>query len=1119
MTRQVFALPASGIAITVGQRVFATWNIRQAVDAGLLPDGSSGSFVTGLDIRTLTGTVTLRATSALSSTWHAHSAAVTLKYGDLSHSWRFEHDDNVVGGYNYTNQDRSWDTLIAGLEPVVRAIANTNEAQRLPIQLILDDGVPDTPTVSNKITTLAENKTHDFNIKNADRADGTLSFRLKAGSTGAITAAGVYTPPNVSADTSVSVELIDTVSGTPDTVTVRDTVTFTVTPVFTGRIANKIVTLRENPTHDFNASGVSAGDSAAWSVKAGGGAITGAGVYSPPNISANREVTVALLVGGVEVDTDTFTVTPVFLPEISNKINTLKENQTHDFNVGNADTATGALSWRASAGAITGAGVYTPHNVAVPTEVTVELYDGNIRRDSDTFTVTPVFSGTIANKITTLREDETHDFEASGISAGDTASWSVKSGTGSIDAGTGVYTPANVSSNSTVVVALSVGGEEQDTDQFTVQPVQTGQKHYAYLDAGTAPALPAPQNQRDATGVPANWSPNVLPAAVGRNVYRISRDVTLVGGAVAAGETDWTWDPAAQPWRAAHVSRRQHAFRRAKTLHETNDLPSSRTETLPAGWAGTAQQRTEDAGVWRISRTVTAEADGKFISAAGWAWNPTYASQPYLKSLAGLSPSIRRFTTTVRHKPSGALAQVIWAIHADLENAIPGAAAISKIFAVTLGSAAPDDNGEARLLAGSDAIATLTPANAGTVTAIEMGLSTGTAGATLDRRRYFPQVEAGDVVSVYENRDDNWADYLVTTVPASISTTARKVSFGLSHLENGDALKVTRAVSVGFSRAPAGRDALPRNVLIYVANKTDTKIDVGTPKPLETPTSYEFKIFTGTGSSAKATKTATGNSTGARVSFTGLTANTLYRIEAKAIYGTGDAAVEGPLDTQFVQTGVVIDEGVAKIVGVSPSSVKVTAPEVDGTAITYDWQYDIGRSNTLVWIDLPRTAKNETNITGLRNNSTLRVRYRANVGNKLGNWRSIGEGYVPQAVNAPSNVRNVVLTINTDGTYNVAFDAPSTNARPINRYGAVLFRNGQFAGWFEGQGTTSRDRDGYDGHVLYFEGDYHAEVRAVSLSATDDASTVDDDLTGDWVASNVVRWGGVPFIDDKAITA
>jgi len=1424
VTRQVFTLPASGIAITVGQRVFATWTFRQAVDAGLLPEGSSGSFITGFSVRTITGDVTLLATNALSTAWHAHSASVTLKYGDLSHSWRFEHDSNVIGGYQYTNQNRSWDTLIAGLEPVVRAIANTNEAQRLPIELILDDGVPDTPTISNKINTLKENQTHDFNIKNADRADGTLSFRVKAGSTGAITAAGVYTPANIAANTEVSVELIDTVSGTPDTVTVKDTVTFTVTPVFSGTISNKIITLKETQTYDFNASNVSTGDTPAWSVKSGGGSIDkNTGVYSPPNISANREVTVALSVGGQEQDTDTFTVTPVFLPEISNKINTLKENQTHDFNVGNANTATGTLAWRASAGTISAAGVYTPHNVSVPTAVTVDLFDGTIKRDSDTFTVTPVFSGTISNKIITLREDETHDFEASGISAGDTGVWSVKSGTGAIDPGTGVYTPANVSSNSTVVVALSVGGEEQDTDQFTVQYVETGQKQYAYRQSETAPALPAPQNQRDATGVPANWSPNVLPAAVGRGVYRISRDVTEVAGVVAAGETDWTWDPAAQPWRKALVSRRRHAFRLAETLHETTDLPTSRTEALPAGWAGTAQKPTEDAGVWRISSTVTEDGDGKFISATAWEWNPAFDNQPYIKSLAGLSPSVRRFTTTVRHKRSGLLAQVIWAIHADLENAIPGAAAISKIFAATLQSGAPNTDGQARLLDGSTAVTRLQPSNAESVDAIELGISTGSGAATLDRRRYFPQVEAGDVVSVYENRTDNWVDYLISSVPATISTTARRVKFGLTHLENGEELDVQGAVSVGFSRAPSGADArtyreipiyqvvginanlpakpasptwahstttlggisgwsqtfpsydattekvaciivlvasnntavtvgnvrvceqpgdinavfrrsankptrladgtarvpantydtsgsvpsgsgsiwvavgnrapmsttwkwsdwtlleakdgtsyredtiyqkikisdsLPsapattgnnaatasdfvlsglgswsvdfpsydaatervacarttvgsddtiaafstvricespadlntvyarsvnaptaladgtarvptgtsdtvsgtsgtnrlwsnvghrnalsqtwswdgwvsiegtevrqRDIRIYVGNKTDTTIYAGTAKPVETPTSYDFRLYSGTGSTlVGSAKTGNGGSAGFQASFTGLTANTLYRVEAKAIYGSGASAEDGPVDIQYVRTATVSEAGgLLYVSAVNTTSVRATVPAIDGDSPSYQWEYDTGPDDDRSWRGRKTTTTNEATLTGFRGNTTVNVRYRHNGGSgtDYGGWIIVGTAWTQQDPSAPENVTSVVLAISDAGVPRVTFKAPVGSARAIHRYAVILYVNGRTA--VQTLGTVgfqnpdlSRDRSG---EVLRYGGLFHAEVRAISLSATDDDTTGNDDLVGDWVVSNTVYFAGVPAIDDTDITS
>ena len=529
-------------------------------------------------------------------------------------------------------------------------------------------------------------------------------------------------------------------------------------PFASGSITNKIATLSENDTYDFNAGSLDPADgTVTWQVKSGGGSITNAGVYTPPDVSANTAVTIALLVDGTEVDTDTFTVTPVFLPTISNKITTLAETATHDFEIANAAQATGTLGWRVktgSVGTIDSDGVYSigtdAIDVRTDTPVTVELIDTSgstvTVRDSDTFVVTPVFTGTISNKIATLEETDTHDFDATGVSGpGDPVTWRVNSGGGTIT-NAGLYKPPDVTANRAVTVALLVGGRQVDTDTFTVNvvhtPVQSTQ--YAYVAAASAPALPAPQGQRSAAGAPSGWSLNDQAATTALDVYRVSRTITRLNGVFQSGDTDWAWDPATQPgtpyrlrlpttrteyaylrgtsqptlptstaepipagwttaqlaattdahvyrirrsvnerqgafvsasswvfdpatqpWRQARTTTdTQYAFRRAETLDEVTGLPASTGAALPAGWSALAPARTEDAGNWRIARTRTLRL-GAFVSATAWAWNPVYAQQPWQRALAGLSDTVRKWVTTVRHIASGALAQVVWTVQAE----------------------------------------------------------------------------------------------------------------------------------------------------------------------------------------------------------------------------------------------------------------------------------------------------------------------------------------------------------------------------------------------------------------------------------------------------------------------
>ena len=264
----------------------------------------------------------------------------------------------------------------------------------------------------------------------------------------------------MSADTTVTIGLL--VDGTE-----VDTDEFTVTPIVTLRISNKLTTLAENATHDFNTTGDAAGGDVDWTVS-GGGSITSAGVYTPPDVERNTAITVVLRVDRRTVDTDTFTVTPVVTLRISNKIGTLDEDDTHNFNTTGSD-AGGVVTWavKSGGGSITGAGVYTPADVSRDTDVVIALRVDGTEVDTDEFTVTPVASGTIANKITTLSEDATHDFNATGVPSGGVVTWSVKSGGGTISAA-GLYDPPDVSADTTVTIALLVDGTEVDTDAFTV---------------------------------------------------------------------------------------------------------------------------------------------------------------------------------------------------------------------------------------------------------------------------------------------------------------------------------------------------------------------------------------------------------------------------------------------------------------------------------------------------------------------------------------------------------------------------------------------------------------------------------------------------------------------------
>ena len=191
-------------------------------------------------------------------------------------------------------------------------------------------------TITNKISTLSEDDDHDFAHRVSGGTFDTSAVSYSA-TRGSITAAGVYSPPDVTANTNVTVTATRTVTGTGTDArrgtrdTATDTDTFRVTPVLLPvadagsiTITNKISTLDEDDDHDFSHR-VSGGtfDTSVVSYSANRGTITAAGLYTPPGVISNTSVTVTVtrtVTGtGTEArrgtrdtatDTDTFTVTP-----------------------------------------------------------------------------------------------------------------------------------------------------------------------------------------------------------------------------------------------------------------------------------------------------------------------------------------------------------------------------------------------------------------------------------------------------------------------------------------------------------------------------------------------------------------------------------------------------------------------------------------------------------------------------------------------------------------------------------------------------------------------------------------------------------------------------------------
>ena len=211
---------------------------------------------------------------------------------------------------------------------------------------VLPDATAPTVTI-DAVADFDEGNTQQLNAQISGGTYDTLTYAWSDGGAGGsfsdnAIANPVYTPADVSRDTTVTVTCTVTAQGTGTNAksstsgTASDTEDFIVQVVLpvaaagTVSITNPISTLAEDETHDFDASssgGTYDTVSYAWSVVSGGGSITNAGVYTPPDVSSNRAVRVRVIAtyagtgtnarnntSATDTTEDTFTVTPVAAP-------------------------------------------------------------------------------------------------------------------------------------------------------------------------------------------------------------------------------------------------------------------------------------------------------------------------------------------------------------------------------------------------------------------------------------------------------------------------------------------------------------------------------------------------------------------------------------------------------------------------------------------------------------------------------------------------------------------------------------------------------------------------------------------------------------------------------------
>ena len=286
----------------------------------------------------------------------------------------------------------------------------------------LIDFIPDTATgipsgtINNKITSLNELDQHQYK---ASSVVGGIPTFISESDNVLVSPDGVVVAKDVSSTTAANSETIGLyVRGTR-----IDSDSFRINSIpEKGRITNKISQLYAHQSHTYQTSGVQGGV-ASFRLKSGIGYGSFAGNTFKLNLAFDdirSPVTrvIELVVGGVVVDDDTFTIFPS-IARIANRIDTLDPDQTYQFRPA-ANRAPGKITWEvsgvpASSGTIDANGVYTPISDPSGYSPIVSMLLDGVIIDEVTFFVKGTTGNLvvrITNPIEAIKYGQSHTFIA-----------------------------------------------------------------------------------------------------------------------------------------------------------------------------------------------------------------------------------------------------------------------------------------------------------------------------------------------------------------------------------------------------------------------------------------------------------------------------------------------------------------------------------------------------------------------------------------------------------------------------------------------------------------------------------------------------------------------------------
>jgi Ice-binding-like len=319
---------------------------------------------------------------------------------------------------------------------------------------------------------LAVGATQQFTAVGKDASgtpiSATTTFSIVAGG-GAITPSGLFTA-GVAVGTFAS-----TVMATSGSLTAVATVTVVAGPLASIVVTPNPVTLQTGATQQYTAVGKDAGGNVVaftptWSVVAGGGAISGTGLFTAGVVTGTYANTVqASSLGITGTATVTVTAGPLATITVTPNPMTLAIGATQAYTAtgkdanGNTVAITPVWSVVAGGGTITAAGVFTAGTTPGTFTNTVKATSGAV---SGTATVT-VTAGALATitvtpNPATLVTGATQTFTAvgrdgSGNVVAITPTWAVVAGGGTIDIVSGLFTAGAVAGTYTNTVRANVG--------------------------------------------------------------------------------------------------------------------------------------------------------------------------------------------------------------------------------------------------------------------------------------------------------------------------------------------------------------------------------------------------------------------------------------------------------------------------------------------------------------------------------------------------------------------------------------------------------------------------------------------------------------------------------------